>query len=91
MTKQDVYLITWEDSSMGSTGWKNLAKPDFNTGTMLIDSIGVLYYEDKKKIVLVPHIAHQMNQMKEHQMCGYMEIPKSAIRGKKKIHTIIHK
>ena len=75
--KYPLILIEWEDSSLGFQGWKII--DDQSTEMTTFISVGFLTYEDKKCVILYPHIDVDLKN-RNPAGAGDITIPCSAIR-----------
>ncbi len=76
-------LIEWVDSATFPQGW--LFEDDLNFHIHLCTSVGFVIKENKKRIVLAPHIFFKTKHREESSMTGLILIPISAIRSRKQL------
>ena len=82
LSKYPIVLIEWNDAFNKSSEWHQLLEIN-TTDNYTVQSVGFLFYEDKEKIILIPHLAVE----ERDYACGtgIMIIPKGIITRRRKL------
>lgn len=70
-------IVEWMDSSQGE-GWTPVS--EIEDGCIAIRSVGWVLRETKDVLVIAPHHGERLGRDTPEQACGYMKIPKLAVK-----------
>ena len=76
--------VEWLDSFGCSSNWSEINN-DANIEPNICKSVGWVYFESKKCIVIIPHLSDENHAHSKPHGCGDMTIPKAAIVKMKKL------
>jgi hypothetical protein len=76
--KYRLVFVEWEDSFVGTSGWRETDGAQPNVA--VVYSVGWLVHNGKDCKLIVPHLSEPDHANAKQQGCGDITIPASAIR-----------